>query len=248
MNITVTEFANASLCLNHEGSRLEMQNRKSCAVIMTESGLIQFSQNAGNVLSSAVSPVFIPEGASYINTCLEDATSMMINFHAKTDITEIVPLPCTNFLSVKPYFESLKILSLKSIASELSFAEKCKAASDIYSVLGILSESGKSTSETELIFRNASEFIAASIGDKNLDCQSLASHFNISEVYLRRIFVKHSGLPTWKYIKKLRLEEARRLLSEKMSVKSTADITGFSDIYSFSRAYSDYFGFPPSKT
>ena len=248
MNITVTEFANASLCLNHEGSRLEMQNRKSCAVIMTESGHIRFSQNGKDIISSAVSPVFIPQGAYYINTCLEDAKSMMINFYADTDITEIRQLPCTNFASVKPYFEMLKILSLKSVASKLSFAEKCRAKADLYSVLGILFENSASTCDTELIFRNASEYIAASIGNKDLDCQSLASQFNISEVYLRRIFLKYSGLPTWKYIKKLRLEEARKLLSEKMSVKSTADITGFSDIYSFSRAYSDYFGFPPSKT
>ena len=58
----------------------------------------------------------------------------------------------------------------------------------------------------------------------------------------------NSGVPTWKYIRKIRLEKARQLLSDNMNVKNTAAMTGFSDVYSFSRAYSGYFGYPPSKT
>ncbi|MBE6704538.1 MAG: helix-turn-helix domain-containing protein [Ruminococcaceae bacterium] len=248
MNITVTEFESATVCINRGGATLKMKDRSSCSLIVTKSGEIAFTQNGKTVISSPESSVFIPQGASYLNTCLETAESMMVNFQAETDITEITALPLPNISRLEEHYADLCSLSVRSLAKPLDFSEKCRAVSEIYSVLSLLTDKTKSRSDTEKLFDMAAEYIIASVSDPSLDCALVASHLNISEVYLRRLFIKYSGIPTWKYIRKIRLEKARQLLSDKVSVKNAATMTGFSDVYSFSRAYSGYFGYPPSKT
>ncbi len=248
MNITITEFVNATVCINTAGSSIRMENRSTCAIIVTKSGAVSFTQGEKNVISTRDCPVFIPQGASYLNLCLESAESMMVNFRADTDITEITALSPTNLLRLEANYYTLCSLSVKAIAIPLTFSEKCRAISEIYSLFCLLTDDNRTLSETEKLFKKASELIVSSISDVSLSCALVASQLNISEVYLRRLFVKYSGLPTWKYIRKIRLEKARQLLSDKVSVKNTAYMTGFSDVYSFSRAYSDYFGYPPSKT
>lgn len=248
MNITVTQFCGATVCINRAGAKLCMKDRPSCSIIVTRSGAVSFKQNGKTVVSSPESPIFIPQGASYLNLCLETAESMMVNFLADTDITEITPLAPTSISRLAQHYDILCSLSVKSIAMPLDFSEKCRAISEIYSVLSLLAGSKKSRTDTEQLFDMAVEFIISSISDPSLDCALVASNLNISEVYLRRIFVRYAGIPTWKYIQKIRLEKARQLLTDKATVKSTAYMTGYPDVYSFSRAYKGYFGYPPSKT
>lgn len=247
MNLTVKEFLNADVCINTTGASLQIKDRNACALIVTKSGAISFTQNGKTFLSVPGTPIFIPQGASYLNVCNERAESMMVNFLAETDITEITPLPYANISRLEPYFDILCSLSVKSLAIPLTFSEKCRVMTEIYSLFEILTEN-KSRTDTEQMFYLASDFIISSISDSSLDCSQVAEHVNISEVYLRRLFIKHAGIPTWKYIRKIRLERARKLLSDGVNVKNTAYMTGFSDVYSFSRAYSGYFGYPPSKT
>lgn len=248
MDITVTGFDSATVCINKGGAQLVMKDRSSCSIIVTKSGAVSFNINGKTVISSSQSPVFIPKGVSYINTCLETAESMMVNFQAVTDIKDIISFSPANISRLEDHYNILCSLSVKSLARPLVFSDQCRAISEIYAVLSLLCDNNKSRSETEKLFDKAAEFIIASVSDPALDCALVASRLNISEVYLRRLFVKYSGVPTWKYIRKIRLEKARQLLSDNMSVKNTAAMTGFSDVYSFSRAYSGYFGYPPSKT
>jgi len=248
VNITVTEFDSATICINKVGAQLLMKDRSSCSLIVTKSGAVSFTQNGKTVISSQQSPVFIPKGASYLNTCLETAESMMVNFQAQTDIKEITAFSPSSISKLEIHYDTLCSMSVKSLAMPLSFSEKCCAISEIYAVLSLLADDKKSKDDTEQLFDTASEFIISSISDPTIDCGLVASHLNISEVYLRRLFVRYSGIPTWKYIRRLRLEKARQLLSDKVSVKCAAIMTGFTDVYSFSRAYSSYFGYPPSKT
>ena len=248
MNITVKEFESATVCINKGGSEFIMTNRSSCSIIVTKSGAVSFTQSGGTVISSPGNPIFIPQGTSYTNRCLENAESMMVNFKADTDISEVIYLSPVSTARFEGHYDTLYSLSVKSLAMPLTFSEKCRATAEIYSILALLTYDKKECTESELLFEKASEFIISSISNPSLDCALAASHLNISEVYLRRIFVKYAGIPTWKYIRKIRLEKARQLLLDKATVKSTAYMTGYPDVYSFSRAYKDYFGYPPSKT
>ena len=248
MNITVTKFVNASTCVNSTGQMINITNRPNCAVVYTQSGSINFTQNEKTITSCPGCPVFIPEGATYINFCTEDAESLMVNFNAETDAAEIIGLSSANISKLLPHFEVLFSLSVKNLAMPLSLSEKCLAMSEIYSLLHLLMGNNASLNETERLFDRATEYIIRSVSDPALTCSDVAQHLNISEVYLRRLFVRYAGIPTWKYIRRIRLEKAKQLLSDKTSVSVASQMTGFADVYSFSRAYKDYFGFPPSRT
>lgn len=248
MYITVSDFANASLCFDKKGRKLNVTNRKYNGIIVTKSGEINFSQNGKTIISAPNMPIFIPKGSNYLNECLENAESFVINFNAETDISEIIQLSFGNFSKIQACFDILADISVKAIANELSVGERFLANSKIYELLAELFENRRPKSEQEIIFENAVEIIGNSYCNAEFSCKDISLQLNVSEVYLRRIFIKYAGIPTGKYIAKVRMEQAAILLREKTPIKQTASKIGYSDVYGFSRAYSKYFGFPPSKT
>lgn len=248
MKLTVTEFLNASLCLNTKNSIVNMKSRHSCSLIYTKKGALRFTQGESTIISSPENPIFIPKGASYTNYCLEEAESLMVNFLADTDITDILPLSPTPLAYTEPHYASLISLSDKALASPLTFAEGCRAVSEIYILLSLLTDTYQQRTDTEKLFDKAVGFILSELQNPDLSCALTASHLNISEVYLRRLFVRYSGIPTKRYIMKIRLEKAKQMLTDKSSIKNAALSVGYPDVYSFTRAYTTYFGFSPGKT
>lgn len=74
----------------------------------------------------------------------------------------------------------------------------------------------------------------------------LASQFFLSENYLCELFRKNTGETIWNFLKKLRLENAARLLREgSMSIKEIAGATGFSDYSYFGRTFRKNTGYTP---
>jgi transcriptional regulator GlxA family with amidase domain len=78
---------------------------------------------------------------------------------------------------------------------------------------------------------------------------SIAISLNISSSRLRRIFKQKTGLPFGRYLKILRLRQARRLLQEThLSVKQVRIEVGLFDHSHFARDYKREFGESPSET
>lgn len=75
----------------------------------------------------------------------------------------------------------------------------------------------------------------------------LESQFNYSKYHLERQFKKEFGTSLITYRNARRMETAQRLL-QNASVSAVAEQLGFTSIYVFSRAYKQYFGYPPSQT
>ena len=48
------------------------------------------------------------------------------------------------------------------------------------------------------------------------------------------------------YITSVKFENARRLLQAGFSVARTAEMTGYNDVFNFSKMYKKHFGEPPS--
>jgi AraC-like DNA-binding protein len=200
------------------------------------------------VISSPENPILIPKGTSYTNFCLDDAESFMVNFLADTDVTQIQSLTPQHVSRVEPHYTRLISLSDKALVSPLPFDEECLAISEIYILLSLLAVPQKKRTDTEKLFDNATEFILAQMHNPDLSCSLTASHLNVSEVYLRKLFNKFASMPTGQYIMRVRMERAKLLLTEKVPIKQTAFRVGYSDVYTFTRAYTSYFGFSPGKT
>ena len=76
--------------------------------------------------------------------------------------------------------------------------------------------------------------------------EDFEKRFFHSKFYLEKKFKKAFGVGIMEYRNKKRMIRANQLL-DKYSVTETAEMLGFQSIYSFSRAYKKYHGFPPSR-
>ena len=80
-----------------------------------------------------------------------------------------------------------------------------------------------------------------------LPIKDLADYACMSEKYFISFFKNTIGITPFAYISKLKLKRAFDYLSEgKYSVKETAQMLGYSDQYTFSKAFKRFYGFPPS--
>ena len=77
--------------------------------------------------------------------------------------------------------------------------------------------------------------------------KELEEYFYLNFDYLNRIFKKVMGISVIKYRNKVRINEAKTLLTiTDMSVNEIASAIGFNDIYYFSRVFKNYEGITPS--
>lgn len=89
-------------------------------------------------------------------------------------------------------------------------------------------------------------FIALNI-DQNLSVKTLAGYLCMSEKYFITFFKKITGVTPFVYITGLKLRRAMEYLNgQKYTVKEVAAKLGYSDQYTFSKAFKRYYGFPPS--
>lgn len=83
----------------------------------------------------------------------------------------------------------------------------------------------------------------------DVSLQELAEKFGFTPEYLGKIFKKHSGEPPSKYLTKLRMNEAKRLLLNQpdLEIQRVGELVGYRDGFYFSRAFKAYTGIQPSE-
>lgn len=85
--------------------------------------------------------------------------------------------------------------------------------------------------------------------NQDISFQELALKFGFSAEYLGKIFKKHSGLTLSKYLTRLRMNEAKRLLLSQpnLEIQKIGELVGYRDSFYFSRAFKAYTGIQPSE-
>jgi AraC-like DNA-binding protein/quercetin dioxygenase-like cupin family protein len=84
--------------------------------------------------------------------------------------------------------------------------------------------------------------------DKSPTRHDLAKKFSISPEHVNALFKKELGLSPAKFLKRIKIYKACRLLREDgLSIKETADRMGFYDEFHFSKAFKQIIGASPSK-
>ena len=92
------------------------------------------------------------------------------------------------------------------------------------------------------------EYIEKNLSDPLLSNAQLAKQVGFSEVYLRKLFLKHYGTTPKQYILDIRLQKAKQLLAETpFSVTAVAEECGFSSVFHFCRAFKQKTGMTPSE-
>lgn len=137
---------------------------------------------------------------------------------------------CSN-LTAKPS-DSLALVLARAIFLRAG-AEKSRAA--------------RGGGPTSASFERCRKFLEARYTDLDgLAAAARACH--VSPEYFSRLFRKHAGTTAERYLKKLRLNQAVRLLQHSgLSVKEIAIRVGFKDPFHFSKAFKSVHGDSPSR-
>jgi AraC-like DNA-binding protein len=83
--------------------------------------------------------------------------------------------------------------------------------------------------------------------NRPLDMQELAAAVGLSYRHFRRLFLQFTGLPPNQYLLNLRINRAKRLLEESLTIEQVALRSGFTDPYYFSRVFKQKTGITPAK-
>lgn len=82
---------------------------------------------------------------------------------------------------------------------------------------------------------------------EDLRVTSLAHSFGFERSYLYRIFKKRYGVGIKEYITEVRMEFAKRFLSEGYTVGESAHLVGYEDEFNFSKSFKRHYGISPSE-
>jgi len=104
--------------------------------------------------------------------------------------------------------------------------------------------SGLSTEEADPL-QTAANIIKGSLQD-SLSVRALARQMGMSQNHFIRTFRERFGLTPLAYHQQIKIDTARRLLSQtRHSIKRIAELSGFTDVYYFSRLFALKTGMPP---
>lgn len=93
----------------------------------------------------------------------------------------------------------------------------------------------------------AISFIEKNISEQ-LQIKYLAKAACLSETQFKKLFKQHTGLTVMKYVTKLRMEKAQALLTHTdYPLQIIGENIGYKELSAFSRKFSQYFGFSPTK-
>jgi len=82
-----------------------------------------------------------------------------------------------------------------------------------------------------------------------IDISMVAMESNMSQYHFFRLFRDVYGVSPYQYIKQKRMQAAYEIMKKnRLPLAQLAMEVGYSDIYSFSKAYKQYFGCPPSQS
>lgn len=228
-NINKVKIYDVATVHSERGRAFSMENRVCFGLSFCKSGQITYTQNGKEYVSEKHKAILLPRGAYYNLYCDKTGDFPLINFDFEgVEIKEIITLDISN---TEKYFEAFDEIK------ELSFfaTDKLKMYSRFFRMLDRLLMEANSSQN---IVGNVVAYIEENYYNPELNNTILAAKANISEVYMRRLFVKEYKTTPKQYITDIRIRKAEQLLSEGvLTVGETAIKCGFRDIHHFSRVF-----------
>jgi len=244
-DITVSEIILAIQVLSGTGTLIH-KNRPSHGFVLNDS----FSQKNyhftdGTVLKTFENDLFyLPKGSSYEVKIINQGSCYAINF-----IADIEQAPFSvnikNVEKIRKIFKDAEKEWKTKSPTHQAFIKK-----SIYEIIIMISKEMQKNyipHKKELIIMPALEKIKTDFTKKKLSVHSLAKMCNISDVYLREIFIGKFGISPKEYIINMRIDHAKDLLkSGFFSVSDVADLCGYAEPCHFSREFKKRTGENPS--
>ena len=81
----------------------------------------------------------------------------------------------------------------------------------------------------------------------NLTLSDICQKFYMGKSCLSKLFLEHMGCAPMEYYRKIKIREAKKLISSGVSVTRVSDMLGYSSVHNFSRAFKKYTGTSPTE-
>jgi AraC-like DNA-binding protein len=187
---------------------------------------------------SAGDLLYIPQNVDYTAEYTETET-IIIHFVTQHDDGEIKVFSLKNPEKVRRLFDKANALW-----QEKSTGYYLRTFSLLYEIFGELLKN-----ETDTVlprnFLNAVAYINENFRDNTLYVEEICSRAQISQSAFRSLFKTHYRITPVDYIIELRLEYARQLIAEGVSVEKAAFESGFNDPKYFARTVKKRLGCTP---
>ena len=216
------------------------------ALSLRLSGKVSISCAGQNLISEAGCLTFTPQGTSYETEVLEPSEIIVIHFTTtggseKQPPQVLVPEHSEAMLS---HFKAL--LERYKVGREQDYT----CLSILYHILALIQHEELHVEHDSIPLRMhaARKQIDRSFGDSALSVEQLAQQAGVSETYFRREFREWFGTSPSAYLKKIRIENARLLLSTGYySVSEVAARCGFQSLSYFSYEFHRLTGQTPTE-
>lgn len=132
---------------------------------------------------------------------------------------------------------------------EAQLAQKRRIARKLYAELFSETNTERFTSEyVDKFSKQLDELLVNKMGDERFDVDQMCQGLNVTRSTLFRHTKKHFGVTPRQLLKNRRLEASSELLRRGQgTISEIAYAVGFQSLSSYSRAFSDHFGVPPTR-
>lgn len=189
---------------------------------------------------------FLPQGKTSEYTVCRQEHGECIDIIFDTDIpvsTQAFTIKLQNSTVITNLFK--KLFSVW-VAKNDGYYFECFSL--LYRILAELQKQNYLPESQYLAIKPAITYINEHFMSEKISVTDLAARCQISESYLKKLFLKKFGLPPVKYIIQLKINYACDLLrSERYTISQTAEICGYGNVYYFSRQFKEYMGVSPSE-
>ena len=93
----------------------------------------------------------------------------------------------------------------------------------------------------------AAEIYLQQTNEIDVSVQMIADELQVSRNYLSKAFKKKYNITIQEYVFKRKMINAKDLLRQGYKIKQVAEKVGYTDVYTFSKAFKKFYGLPPGK-
>lgn len=243
-NIIVSKITHISIVNYKRHEKTTMRMRPWYGIAFSLGGELIYIHNSKKITLSDDQVVFIPQNSTYEVDCTKPGSFAVINFLTakKLNINNFISMDIRNIDIFHREFLIMHKLFLSDAPQK-----KYENLSSLYKMLSMLINSyGKKRIPS--VLNLALKHIDNNISSSELSNTQIAENVGISEVYLRKLFVKNLSTTVNQYIQNKRIESAKILLTETdMSITEISEKCGYSCIYYFCCSFKRKTGYTPSQ-
>ncbi len=171
--------------------------------------------------------------------CVVKAEKEWVSCQAQTNATE--------YANMKHYLAVITGINRFMTKDEFRSMEMGKVLAFIRENARQVLARGKAGQKEEDVIKLAEDYILGHFGE-DISVSQVALQLSLTPNYLSALFHKKTGTTFVKYLTRVRMREAEKLLqSTKLPVWRIAEKTGFSDTRYFTKIFKDYYGILPSE-